>query len=269
MPPKFGLLTNPTEDVLKEIRAAKELGMDYVEIGIEPPRCLPEQLLKKRKDILSLLKRYRMFAVGHTAWWYNLGSQHSNIRKAWVEEGKRTIRMSKELGIRLLNFHLEAQGMSLRQPRFLKRIISNFIESMRELVEYGKGFGVKVMFENGAGSPEFSRIETIDHILKEVPGLGFHMDIGHIFIAEGQKGTERAIRKFSRRLVHVHIHDNYGTADDHLPLGVAVMDYESIVRALKMTGYRKGITFEVFARDRDYLKLSMEKVKKAWRNRSG
>ncbi len=269
MPPKFGLLTNPTENILKEIRAAKELGMDYVEIGIEPPRCLPEQLLKKRKEILPLLKRYRMYAIGHTAWWYGLGGEHEIIRKAWVEEGKRTIRMCGELGIKLLNFHLEAHGMSVRHPRFLKRIISNFIESMRKLVEYGKGSGVKVMFENGTGSPDFSRIETIGRILKEVPGLGLHMDIGHLFISEGQRGVERAIRKFSRRLVHVHIHDNYGTQDDHLPLGVASLDYGRVARVLKGIGYGKGVTFEVFARDRDYLKLSVEKFRKAWRDGSG
>ena len=35
--PKFGLLTNPSIDILKEITDIYDLGFDYAEIGIEVP----------------------------------------------------------------------------------------------------------------------------------------------------------------------------------------------------------------------------------------
>ena len=35
--PKFGLLTNPSIDIVKEIRDIYDLGFDYAEIGIEVP----------------------------------------------------------------------------------------------------------------------------------------------------------------------------------------------------------------------------------------
>jgi hypothetical protein len=35
--PKFGLLTNPSIDIVKEIKDIYDLGFDYTEIGIEVP----------------------------------------------------------------------------------------------------------------------------------------------------------------------------------------------------------------------------------------
>lgn len=47
--PKFGNLTNPSIDILREIRTIKRMGFDFVEIGIEGPEGKPEKLLKKKK----------------------------------------------------------------------------------------------------------------------------------------------------------------------------------------------------------------------------
>ena len=38
-----------------------------------------------------------------------------------------------------------------------------------------------------------------------------------------------------------------------------------IFKELKMIGYNETMTLEVFSRDRDYLKISREKVAKMWR----
>jgi len=46
---KFGCLTNPTCDILKEIESIKKYGFDFVEIGIEWPEGSVENLLKKKE----------------------------------------------------------------------------------------------------------------------------------------------------------------------------------------------------------------------------
>ncbi|MFH1122185.1 MAG: TIM barrel protein, partial [Pseudomonadota bacterium] len=58
--------------------------------------------------------------------------------------------------------------------------------------------------------------------------------------------------------------DNFGKEDSHLPIGAGIIDFERILRGLKETQYDSTLTLEVFSRDRDYLKLSKEKIKKMW-----
>ena len=53
--------------------------------------------------------------------------------------------------------------------------------------------------------------------------------------------------------------DNFGKEDNHLPIGTGTIDFKKITRALKGIGYDGTVTFEVFSRDRDYLRISKEK----------
>ena len=91
--PKFGVLTRPVEDVVKQIKSA------------EPPMGDPEILLAKKDTILKMLEEYKIFAIGHTAWFCDLGSLMEDLRRAWIEEAKNYIDTAYKLGIRLLNFH--------------------------------------------------------------------------------------------------------------------------------------------------------------------
>jgi len=45
------------------------------------------------------------------------------VRKAWVEEGKRTIRTANELKISLINFHGHSMGMFMTIPSAKKQIL--------------------------------------------------------------------------------------------------------------------------------------------------
>ena len=52
---KFGLLTNPSIDIVKEIIDIYDLGFDYVEIGLEVPEGNGQLLLSNKSQILDLL----------------------------------------------------------------------------------------------------------------------------------------------------------------------------------------------------------------------
>ena len=259
---KFGKLTNPTIDVLKEIRTTHKLGFDFVEIGIEGPAGKPEIIMKKKKQILKLLKKYKMFALGHTSWWAELGSDYEPVRKGWLEESKKIIRLCNELGIKLLNFHSHSRGAYISDKKGRRLILKNFIKSLKELVKYGKKYNVKIMLENGAERREITKLKDFKYIIDRVPGLKVHLDIGHAFINGGMKAIEGYIKTFKKKLIHVHIHDNHGRSDEHLPLGAGTMNYKKVVKFLKKINYNKTITFEVFSRDLDLLEISMKKMKK-------
>ena len=266
MMPKFGNLTNPSEDILEEIEKIGRMGFDFAEISIEGPKSFPDNLRRKRKDILRILRKYRMFAIGHTMWWCDLGSPYENVRKGWVEEAKSSIDIANELGIKLVNFHFESVQSLFRDNKIRKKILNNYVRSMKELVEYGKIKGVDVMLENCV-SEGCSHIDNYGYIVNRVKGLGVHLDVGHAFIEGGTKNVLKFITTFRKRLVHIHMHDNYGDRDDHLPLGIARVEYDKVARALKKIGYSKTVTFEVFTMDRDFAALSMKKFRDAWKGK--
>src|ERR1700751_881594 len=62
--------------------------------------------------------------------------------------------------------------------------------------------------------------------------------------------------RLGSKLRHVHLSENDGTADQHLPLGAAprsTTDWPQHVKKLKATGYDGTITLAVFSPQRAYL----------------
>lgn len=257
---KFGSLTNPSVNILKEIERVKEQGFDFVEIGIESPQGLSEILYKKRNEIKKLLRGFKASPIGHTPWWMELGSHHEDIRKAWIEEGKKTIDISKELGIRLINFHSHSVGMILKTKYAKNKTLNNFAESMKELVKYGKAGGVGVMLENMPTS--IKEFKDFKYIIDNVKGLGVHLDVGHAFVNGEMNSVIKYIRTFKKKLMHIHISDNKGQWDEHLPLGAGELDYDKVIKELKKIKYNKTITPEVFSKDRDLIINSREKIRR-------
>jgi sugar phosphate isomerase/epimerase len=47
------------------------------------------------------------------------------------------------------------------------------------------------------------------------------------------------------RLIHVHACDNRGTYDDHLPPGMGVIDWGSVVESLRGVGYQGWVILEL------------------------
>lgn len=262
---KFGKLTAPMRDVLDEIKTTHDLGFDYVEIGIEGPAETPEIILKKKRQILNLLKKYKLFAMGHTSYWIDLGSQYEPVRSGWIEESKKIIRVCNELGIKLLNFHAFCIGSYLSDKNGKKIILNNFVKSLKELVNYGKKYNVEIMLENMPEKHDIMELEDFKYIIDRVANLKVHLDIGHAFIYDGMRGVEKYIKTFKNKIVHVHIHDNHGKTDEHLPLGAGLIDYKKVIKLLKKIKYNKTITFEVFSNDLDLLENSMKKVKKLYK----
>jgi sugar phosphate isomerase/epimerase len=63
----------------------------------------------------------------------------------------------------------------------------------------------------------------------------------------------------------VHVGDNNGQEDGHLPVGTGrVNDVAGGLAAIKASGYDRTITLEVFSSDRDYLAMSLKKVRTIW-----
>lgn len=264
--PEFGLLTNPLESVPLEIAKVKRLGFDYVEIGIEEPNATPSILVAQKTDILSALTGNGLFPLGHTAYWVGFGSSHEEVRAGWVREAKDMIRTASQLRISLLNFHFYSRlGTVGRTERSRENFIRNFTNSMTELTEFAAQNRVELMLENVP--PEYGHplesLACFSQVMSAVPSVKFHFDIAHAFIENGMKGVKEYLDAFTDRLAHIHIHDNHGKQDEHLPLGAGKIEFKKVVKLLKQINYDKTITFEVFTSSSDAVR-SRNFFKKLW-----
>lgn len=263
--PKFGLLTNPLASVPDEIVRFRKLGFDYVEIGIEEPMATPRILEKQRKRILRLLDENGMTALGHTAYWVQFGSSHEEARRGWIKEAKAMIEVAAQLNLPLLNFHFYGKlGKVGANQKSTSTFLNNFTEAMRELAKHANARHVQLMLENvPTAANGLGRMENFSAVLNNVPQLMFHLDVGHAFIENRMEGVRAYIDSFADRLVHIHIHDNHGEEDEHLPLGAGKINFKKVVKWLKMINYSQTITFEVFTSNDDAAR-SREHLKKLW-----
>ncbi len=262
--PKFGLLTNPSKEITKEIRSIKRLGFDFVELGIEGPEGKPEIILKKKNKILNLLKKFKTKSnIGHTSYWIDLGSDYEPIRRGWIEECKKIIKVANELNLSLINFHTGFKG-HYYDGKSKRIILKNWIKSLNELSRYANRYGIFIIVENVPRGSGLSSANDIKYIINRVRGIMLHLDIPHAFTDGGMKEVMDYIKVFRNKIAHIHWHDNHGRYDEHLPIGKGTINHKKIVQKLKKINYNRTITLEVFTSKKD-AQISMIKLKKLWK----
>ena len=95
----------------------------------------------------------------------------------------REIRTAKSIGIDLINFHANLNGMFYGEKR--QALLNNLIKSLREIVTYAKKSKVKVMLENVPISNGIHNINEFKYIIDNVASLFVHLDIPHAFTSGG------------------------------------------------------------------------------------
>ena len=256
----IGAMNHPAEDVLHEIQWMSQMGLDFLDLTLEPPGAASWRV--NPGAIREALERSRMQVVGHTAFYLPIGSPIKNIREASVEELKRCLEIFAILQVKWMNVHPDRQSHMHRRDA----IIDLNLQTLDEVLAAGRRVGVGVMLENTPG--HFNNVSQLSQLLDPLPELGLHLDIGHANLhlsPDCDNSAPEIIARYGSRLRHVHLHDNKGGgADLHLPLGTGTLDVERHLRCLKQSGYDSTITLEVFASDRHYLDYSRKVLRTVW-----
>ena len=165
----YGLLTNPSNEILSEISKIYDLNFDYAELGVEGPEGNPQIINKKKNEIARLLQKFKQRPIGHTAYWIDLCSDYDYVRHAWILEAMREIRTARMVGIDLINFHANLNGMFYGEKR--KTLLDNLVRSLREIVRYAEKSKVHVMLENVPLSNGIGDVVEFKYIIDNVASL--------------------------------------------------------------------------------------------------
>jgi sugar phosphate isomerase/epimerase len=89
--------------------------------------------------------------------------------------------------------------------------------------------------------------------LQEIPSLGLTLDLGHAQLLTDENTSYEFIKKYAKRIRHIHIHDNRGgnshLDDLHLPPGEGVIEFQRIFKHLLRAGYSRTVTLELKPRE--------------------
>jgi len=253
----IGTMNHPGREVLSEIKWIAEMGFDFVDLTLEPPKADVRSI--NIEAVRAALQKTRLGVVGHTAYYLPLCSPFESIRRAAVEELKLCLRAFAALGVSRMNLHPD------RLAPFSDRhyVIERNVQTIRELMPLSRELGVGLMIENLPAG--FNSVRQLGDLLDAIPELGLHLDIGHANLLVPYNATDEILKAYGNRLQHVHLHDNKGgEADLHLPLGSGNIDTAHYVRSLQNAGFDGTITLEVFTPDRNHLAYSRDVLRRAW-----
>jgi sugar phosphate isomerase/epimerase len=256
---KVGAMNNPTRDILAEMRWMAAMGLDFLDLTLEPPAAAPWKV--DPKVIRNALRDHNLEVVGHTAYYLPFACTFESVRRAAIEETKHCLEIFAAIGVKWMNLHPDRHAPF--HPRHY--VIEQNLKSIRELIPFARECGIGLMIENVPG--EFNSRAQLADILDAEPNVGLHLDIGHCNLLVPANTAVEIINAYGQRVRHVHLHDNNGGAADlHLPLGTGSLDYAVALKALQTVGYDATITLEVFSEDHFYLGYSRDILKKAWQS---
>src|SRR6266516_7486110 len=141
----IGTMNHPEHNVLDDISWMADLGMDFVDLTLEPPGAASWNI--DTKAIGAALRRHRMQVVGHTAWYLPIASAVPEIRRGAVAELRRCLEKFAEIGAKWMNIHPD-RHTPWHDRRFY---IEGNIVSLEKLLRDAEKYGVGLMIENLPG----------------------------------------------------------------------------------------------------------------------
>src|SRR5437016_12508873 len=147
-----------------------------------------------------------------------------------MDELKRVIDVADDLSYARLVLHMGG-SREMADPRKRDAAFS----TLEHLILHAHHAGVTICVENTTsemGDPAYLRA-FVDET--RLTGLRFNFDIGHAHLSDFPEG-ERIEKSFSplRDLVSsVHLHDNHGEKDEHLPLYDGPIDCSAAIKTLQ------------------------------------
>lgn len=146
-----------------------------------------------------------------------------------MDELKRALDVADDLPFSRMIFHM---GGSRETPDMRKRDAA--FSTLEHLVLHAKHAGVTICIENTTsemGAPTFLRSFVDDTRLP----LRINFDIGHANLADGPEDDriESSFAPLRDLVAGVHLHDNHGEKDEHLPPYDGSIDWAAAIKTLK------------------------------------
>ena len=231
----------------KTLDFIENLGIEYAELVHQyPAEFIDSEILE------SYSLKYSIHAPFMDV---NIASPQDQSRLNSIAQIKSSIDLANEINAEAVVVH---PGLiSFLANKYFKKEVYEFAnQSIKEIGDYAKNLGVMATIENMPNfeSMIYQNIADLNQLLVENE-MHMTLDIGHA----NHVGYAPEDMIFDS-IKHVHVHDNLGDDDSHLPLGEGSIDLKYIINTLESKNYDGIYILEV--NDYDSIKKSYEYMKK-------
>jgi len=229
------------------LELASSLGL-FLEIAYDQHEMDPR--LPKARELAEM---GRAAGVGFTVHLpfvdWNITSFVPEMQRLSLERTQRAIAFGAEIGAVCGVLH--TGQIPLRLPEAVKHAYQLMHQALEQLE-----LAFPVALEN-LGLNEADLLETPSELLELLeahPRYNFCLDVGHALIQRGPGGPQEYHGLLSHRLLHLHLHDNHGEWDEHLPCGRGTLNWAWVrdllkefdgTVALEVTGGEAGVRLSV------------------------
>ncbi len=229
-----------SKDVPQTISFAQKHGFTGIEIWAEVPFCHPDLFgERERKKLKKMLNENGLVYTLHSPMFgIDIGSVNPGIRKESIRQTKAGIDLIKELDGEIIIIHppktpfkMSSQDKPSRFSVVKKHVFQLAKEAIGEIKQYAKKKGITVVLEN-CGVEFNDWEENLADFLSLVDECKVNvcLDIGHAHCSWGLEKTFQAVKE---KIKCIHISDNRGKRDEHLPVGMGNINYHSILPDLR------------------------------------
>jgi len=138
---------------------------------------------------------------------------------------------------------LRSTYVVVHAPRYEN--LDSTVESLEKLSHMASRFGINLLVENcmSRESAYLSGIEDFVMLFDTASSknLGLCLDVGHAYVDGSIDGF---LRRFYEKIMNVHLHDNDGLHDLHLPLDAGKVPWRRVLDVLCKRGYEGFVTLE-------------------------
>jgi len=217
---QFAVLTEP---ILPGLRALAATGIPAVELFMEGPQWWMPEAFGHVESARAAFPG--SISIHPPSWDVNIASYTQPIREAAIQVYSQAIAWARRLEAAYVVLHLGWRGdPSLPRIECLRRAE----DAIRILASLAREAGVTLAVENvGWFGLEVCDQEEFTALAARVPpGVGVLLDVGHARLAGWD--LPAALLTLAPRMVALHLHDNDGARDRHLPIGAGTIDWEPL-----------------------------------------
>lgn len=196
----------------------------------------------RKKQFVEKIVQYDIaYSLHSPCWDVNLSCEVGHLREASLKVALEAIDFAAGSRCDYLVIHT---GFC-QSPAFdRKRAMEHSYESLRILCRRARESGVRLGVENvGYHGTSLYTYDEFVHLLDDFGDeAGYILDVGHAVL----NGIDPAalLRDTKERLFGMHLHDNDGQADQHLPLGEGTICWEPLLAEIARTWHPCSLVLE-------------------------
>jgi len=246
-------LSEPPEETVRNL---KLLGVQYVELTDDGAHALNPYHVKHLKGAAeSYGWKYSVHAPSAEV---NIAAYDSSMRRASLRRLEQSLQYAAKLEAENWVFH---PGAATALDRFYPgEAWKRNLMSVKRLWRVSEEVGVEAAIENEPEPFPFllKSVEDFERFYSELDAeIGMVLDVAHANI-RGEVG--KFLERFGDKIVHVHVSDNMGDQDTHLPIGRGMINWRETIEALKKLSFSGIVIIESYSGIKESITILRELI---------